>query len=155
MNYEKTIKGFEKKHDFRKTKSLGDMIKYYGKDVKGREEIVYEVFIKVFSPINLGLTVVNSGKINGKFYMTSGHIHKNKTPEFYVLLEGEGILMTKKRNDKKTKIIKMKKGKIELIGEGYAHRLVNNGSKKLKVLTIYHEDSKPDYNVKFETKIKK
>ena len=44
----------------------------------------------------------------------------------------------------------MKKGKIALIPEGYAHRLVNTGNKKLKVLTIYHEDSKPSYNVKFK-----
>ena len=55
----------------------------------------------------------------------------------------------------KSKEVKLKKGKIALIPEGWAHRLTNTGRKKLKVLTIYHVNSKPDYNLKFKKRITK
>ncbi|MEM3113046.1 MAG: glucose-6-phosphate isomerase family protein [Candidatus Pacearchaeota archaeon] len=150
MNYSKTIREFEKNYDFKKTKRLKEMAKYYGENVRKNNKIVYEVYIKKFSPVQIGLTEVHSGSINNEFYMTSGHIHKNKTPEFYILLEGKGILLIQK-NDK-VKAVPLKKGKINLIPEGYAHRLINTGDKKLKVLTIYHENSKPYYNIKFNKK---
>ena len=48
------------------------------------------------------------------------------------------------------KVIDLKKVEIVLIPIGYAHRLINTGNKKLKVLTIYDQESKPDYNIKFK-----
>ena len=48
------------------------------------------------------------------------------------------------------KVIDLKKGEIVLIPIGYAHRLINTGNKKLKVLTIYDQESKPDYNINFK-----
>ncbi len=148
MSYKKTVKIFEE-YGEKSTRKL--------KDLKGifREKIlddgnkkVYETYTKKFSPINLTLTEIEPGNVNGEFFLTKGHVHKNGTPEFYVLLEGKGLLLLQKGN--KVKEIKLKVGKINLISEGYSHRLINMGNTKLKVLTIYHENSKPNYNVKFK-----
>lgn len=154
MDYKKTIQKFEKKFDKKSTRKLSDMSKFF-KDQKEVQKILnkkdlvlYEVFIREFSPIMLGLTVINPGTIGKELYFTKGHVHKKLTPEFYILLEGSGKLLIQKKNSK-PKTIKMKKGEIVLIPEKYAHRLVNVGKTKLKVLTIYHEDSKPDYKIKF------
>ena len=152
-SYKKTIRSFEKNYDKKSIRKLSGLKNHFSnkKEVqdilKKKDPVVYEVFIKEFSPISLGLTVINPGNIKKEFYFTAGHVHKGKTPEFYILLEGKGKLLIQKG---KLKTINMKKGKISLIPEGYAHRLVNTGNKKLKVLTIYHEDSKPSYNVKFK-----
>jgi len=147
MKYQETIKDFEKNYDERKTKTLKAMQKYYLKtDLLKNNNVIYEVFIKKLSPINLALTVINPGSVDKEYYMTSGHIHLKKTPEFYILLDGKGILLVQKD---KLKIVNLKKGEIAFIPEGYAHRLINNGKQKLKVLTIYHEDSRPNYNIKF------
>ena len=152
-NYKRTIRSFEKSYDKKSTRKLSGLKKHFSskeevkKILKKKDPVVYEVFIKKIPPISLGLTVINPGSIKKEFYFTAGHIHKGKTPEFYILLEGQAKLLIQKG---KPKTIDMKRGKISLIPEGYAHRLVNTGNKKLKVLTIYHEDSKPSYNVKFK-----
>lgn len=152
-NYQKTIRKFEKVYEKKSVRKLSDM-KGFFKDEKAFEEILkkknpelYSVFIKEFSPMMMGLTVINPGVVGKEFYFTKGHIHKKLTPEFYILLEGKGELLIQKD---KPKVIKLKLGEITLIPERYAHRLINTGRKKLKVLTIYHEDSKPDYKVKFK-----
>lgn len=155
MDYSKTIKKFEKGFEKISTRKLSEMSGFF-KDEKSFQEIlkkkdpeVYNVYIKEFSPIDMGLTVIKPGRVGKEFYFTKGHIHRNETPEFYILLDGKGeLLIQKSRFGAKT--IKLKKGEITLIPEGYAHRLINSGRKKLKVLTIYHENSKPDYNVKFK-----
>ncbi len=149
MNIKNTIKNFEKNFDRRIEVKLENMKNSF-KNISNIEEnpIIYEVFIKKYSPINLGLTVLNSGTINGEYYMTRGHIHKKSTPEFYILLEGKGILFLQNRD--KTKTIKLKKNKITLIPESYAHRLINAGNEKLKTLTIYDETSMPNYKVGFK-----
>ena len=148
MNYTQTIKQFERNPDKKGAVRLNDMLNSYKRPIKSQDNpIIYKTFVKSFSPMQLGLTVINSGAINKEFYMTRGHIHKKPTPEFYILLEGSGLLLIQKG---KPKIIKLKKGEIALIPENYAHRLINTGNKKLKVLTIYHEDSQPNYKVKFK-----
>ncbi len=154
MNCKQTIKQFEKNYNKKHIVRLKDIVNRF-KNSENIEEnpIIYETFIKSFSPIQLGLTVINPGNINKEFYMTRGHIHSIKTPEFYVLLEGKGLLLIQKSN--KSKTIKLKKGEIALIPKDCAHRLINIGNKKLKVLTIYHENSKPNYNVKFKKRFLK
>lgn len=159
-DYKSTIRKFEKGYEKKGTRKLKD-IKDRFIDGKEAENIlkkegnleVYETFTKSFSPIKLTLTVVNPGKVGKEFYLTKGHVHKNRTPEFYILLEGMGSLVLQKVG--KSKEVKLKKGKIALIPEGWAHRLTNTGRRKLKVLTIYHENSKPDYNLKFKKRITK
>lgn len=153
-NYKITITKFEKNYDKKSTRKLEDLKNHFSNKeevkniLKKKNPVIYEVFIKEFPPIDLGLTVINPGNVKKEFYFTKGHIHKNKTPEFYILLDGKGELLLQK--GRKPKTINLKKGEIALIPKGYAHRLINSGRKKLKVLTIYHEASKPDYKIKFK-----
>ena len=152
-DYKKTIRYFEKQKG--KARKLKDVIKWYSDNKaiekelkKNPNKVIYETFTDEFTPINLTLTVVNPGVIGKEYYMTKGHIHRKKTPEFYILLDGNGKLLIQK--DSNVKIIDLKKGEIALIPTNYAHRLINTGKKKLKVLTIYDQESKPDYKIKFK-----
>jgi len=152
-NYEKTIKRLEKQKP--EVRKLKDVIKWYSdkKSIadelkKNKNKVIYETFTDSFSPINLTLTVIHSGTIGREYYMTKGHVHKKKVPEFYILLEGKGKLLMQKSIH--IEVIDLKEGEIALIPTGYAHRLINTGNKKLKVLTIYHENSRPDYKIKFK-----
>jgi len=148
MSYKKTVKIFEEygEKSVRKLKDLRGV--FSSKILVDGNKKVYETYTKKYSPINLTLTEIEPGNVDGEFFLTKGHIHKNRTPEFYILLEGNGLLLLQKGN--KIKEIKLKIGKINLISEGYAHRLINVGNTRLKVMTIYHENSKPNYNVKFK-----
>ena len=152
-NYKKTIRYFEKQKG--EARKLKDVVNWYSdkeaveKELnKNPNKIVYETFTDEFTPINLTLTVIHPGVVGKEYYMTKGHIHRKKTPEFYILLDGKGKLLIQKQS--KTKVIDLKKGEIALIPVGYAHRLVNTGRTKLKVLTIYDQESKPDYEIKFK-----
>jgi glucose-6-phosphate isomerase, archaeal len=150
MNYKKTINKIEKKGE-KSTRKLKDMQSYYNKNAiqkANKNEKVYDLFTLNYNPIKLTLTEMYPGTVGKEYFYTKGHVHTKKTPEFYILLEGSGKLLIQKNNKPKT--IKMIKGEIELIPEGYAHRLINTGKDKLKVLTIYHENSKPSYHVKFK-----
>ncbi|MDO8508275.1 MAG: glucose-6-phosphate isomerase family protein [Nanoarchaeota archaeon] len=149
MNYTSTIKNLEKNYDKKVVVTLQDLEKNFKNPQNSKDNpIIYEVLIKKQSPINIGLTVLNPGAINKEFYMTRGHIHQKPTPEFYILLDGKGLLLLQKSSIIK-KII-LKKGKITLIPPHYAHRLINIGEIKLKVLTIYDESSMPNYKIKFK-----
>ena len=158
-NYSSTIRKFERGYDKRSIRKLSGM-KGFFEDNNAFKEILnkkdpelYSVYIKEFSPIDMGLTVINTGTVGKEYYFTKGHVHKRKTPEFYILLEGKGELLIQK--GRKKKVIHMKLGEIALIPVGYAHRLANIGKKKLKVLTIYHDNSKPKYGVNFLKKFYK
>ena len=158
-SYNKTIREFEKKKS--NIRRLKDVVEWYSnkkaiqKELKkNKNKVIYETFTDNFSPINLTLTIVHPGTIGKEYYMTKGHVHKKKTSEFYILLEGKGELLLQKKNEK-PKVIHLKKGEIALIPIGYAHRIINTGNKKLKVLTIYHEDSKPDYSIVFKKRFMK
>ena len=148
MNYRKTINWLENKYDEKSTIRLKDMKNKFKHNLDSVNPVIYDVFIKNLSPIKLGLTEINPGNVNGEFYMTRGHVHKKKTPEFYILLEGKGMLVIQKNN--KIKSIKLKIREVTFVPSGYAHRLINLGAKKLKALTIYQEDSMPNYNIKFK-----
>ncbi len=148
MNYISTIKSLEREYNKKVTVKLKDLEGSF-KDISNIEgnPVIYKVFIKKYSPINLGLTILNSGSVNREFYMTRGHVHKKQSPEFYILMEGKGILLIQKRSI--IKKIVLEKGQIALVPEDYAHRLINVGKEKLKALTIYDETSMPNYKVKF------
>ena len=149
MNYKKTIKELENNYDKKEVIKLKDMKdRFRDKYDFGGDSVIYEVYIRILPPIQLGLTEINPGRVNKEFYMTRGHVHLKKTPEFYILLEGNGILLMQNSNNVKS--FKLKKGEITLIPEGYAHRLINTGNKKLKALTIYQGDSMPNYNIKLK-----
>ena len=151
MGYEKTIRDFEKNYDKRYVVKLKELKNIFKNTQESNENsVIYEVFRKNFSPIGFGLTILNAGTVKDEFFMTKGHVHRKKIPEFYILLEGEGILLLQKR---KIRVIKLKRGEVNLVPGDYAHRLINTGKNKMKVLTIYDENSKPDYNIKFKRRL--
>ena len=149
MSFKSTINNLERNYDKKVIVKMSDMQKSFKSLPKNYKNLtIYEVFIKKFSPINIALTVLNAGTVNKELYMTRGHIHKKPSPEFYILLQGSALLLIQKSSEVKT--IKLKKEQITFVPENYAHRLINIGNKKLKVLTVYHKNSKPNYNVKFK-----
>jgi len=150
-DFKKTIREFEKhKSKARRLKDVGRW--YKDKDAVAEilksegNRVIYETFTDKYHPINLTLTVVHPGVIGKEFHMTKGHVHRKLTPEFYILLEGNGKLVLQKGG---MRVIELKKGEIALIPKGFAHRLVNEGRKDLKVLTIYDQASRPDYHIRF------
>lgn len=152
----KKIKNLEKKHSKEIIRTLKDLKHMYydqntvKKILKKQNPEIYKVFIKKMKGLNLGLTVMNPGTIGREYYFTKGHIHKKKSKESYILVEGKGKLILQ---NKKSMIITLKKGKHTIVPEDYAHRLVNIGNKKLKVLTIYKTDSGHKYNIKFKKRL--
>jgi len=111
------------------------------------EKIIYKVYIKDFKTFELGLTIIEPGKINKEFFMTKGHKHLKKRKEIYILLEGKGKLLIE---NKKIKIINLKKDKPTIIPSNSGHRLINTGKTKMKVITIYSKDAGHNYNFKFK-----
>ena len=112
-DYKKTIKHFEKsKSNVRKLK---DVAKWYSDKktiLEGlkKNKIIYETITDKFFPINLTLKTIHPGTIGKEYYMTKGHIHRKKVPEFYILLEGKGKLLMQKSSH--VKVIDLKKGEI-------------------------------------------
>lgn len=92
------------------------------------------------------MTIIYPGKVGDEYYMTKGHIHdSNVAPEVYITLKGEGkLLMQTSNNDCFTG--EMKKGKINYIPSGWAHRAVNTGKEVLIFLGTYPAESKRDYS---------
>ncbi len=156
-NIIKHCKNLEKKYDEKVIRTLKDMKKYYDKKevkkiLKRKNPVIYKVYIKKFEDVYCGLTVVNNGTIGKKYYHTKGHKHKKPSREIYILLEGKGKLMLQNKN---SRIITLKKNKRTMVQKNYAHRLVNIGSKKLKVLAIYDPKAGHNYKVKFKNEIHK
>jgi len=150
MTYAKTIKEFERVPA--KKRTLKDMQGYFKNNAAYNRllklnPIIYKTYTKSFAQIELTLTVLNPGAIGGEFFFTKGHIHRKNPEEAYMLLEGNGILYLQ---GKKTKIVKLKKGVIYSVDEGYAHRLINTDNSQLRVLTIYPQNNNPNYHVKFK-----
>jgi len=135
------------KYDKKVIRRYKDMKDRFKQELKGNKNpVIYNVYIRNFGSFEIGLTVINSGKIGKEFFMTKGHRHKKGMEEMYMLVSGEGKLIIK---NKKLKKINMKKNKIYIVPGKAGHRLVNTGKKKLEVLTVYNKDSGHDYNFKF------
>jgi len=147
-NFSALIKDFEKNFNEKKIRRLKDMKDRFSGKVINLDKIIYKVFVRKMGAVNIDLTVINSGRVGREFFMTKGHIHRGGNPEFFILLEGKGNLVL--QNGRRKKIVRMKKGKFNLVPVKTAHRLVNVGKKELKVLSVYHPGSKPNYNVRFK-----
>ena len=146
-DYDKIV--VRKLKDMKDSYSTRDEVK---RIIKKGNPILYKVFIKkITKGLEFGLTVINSGNFAGEYYMTKGHVHIKPSPEVYALLEGNGKLVIQKGN--KASIINLKKDRMFIVPEHYAHRLVNSGKGKLKVLTIYESNTGHNYNVKFRKRV--
>jgi len=145
---------FKKNYDKKIVRKFKDMQDSYkdSNNIKGNP-IIYEVYIIMFDVFEAGLTVINSGNINKEYYMTKGHRHEHPTKEIYVLEKGKGKLMLRKGNI--TKVIDMKTGEIYVLPKNWGHRLINVGSKKLEVVTIYSKKAGRSYKFKFTKRLDK
>ena len=130
-------------------RKLSDMKdRFKNPDIRGNPTI-YRVYIKNLGTFEAGLTIIEPGTINREYYMTKGHRHKKSLKEVYILLSGNGKLLIQ---NKKSKVINLKKLIPCIIPSKSGHRLINTGNQKLKVLTIYPKNAGHDYNFKFKKK---
>jgi len=142
----KDLKNFYDRTMIRKYKNMSEMFK--GK-LENQNPILYKVYIKDFGDFETGLTVINPGNVKGEYYMTKGHRHKKNWNEIYVLISGKGKLLVQ---DKKTKVIDLKKNKIYNVPGTSEHRLINVVNTELQVLTFYSKRGGHDYSFWFKFK---
>lgn len=126
-------------------------------DTLSREEnpVIYEVYEIPQKPIdgslNVGCTIMRSGKIGSEYYFTKGHYHnKEAASELYMGLKGEGIILMQNRKGE-ARDLKLKPNNAVYIPPGYAHRTVNVGSSQLVFLAIYPSDAGHNYESILET----
>lgn len=136
---------------------LSDCLDIYENPNMSDDPLIYEirnVFPKAeSSELFYGLTTIYPGTINGEYHMTKGHAHKEETAELYYGIEGTGLIIQEKDEDKF--ITGISPGTMIYCKAGYAHRLVNNSDEVLKVLCAARADSGHNYEIKFSTRIKK
>lgn len=142
------INNFEKRHDKIIVRKLRDMADRFKNSSKiDRNKILYRVFIRNYGEYEMGLTVIEPGKVNGEFFMTKGHRHEKPLSEVYILFSGRGKLLIEGRS---SKVYDLKKGKQYIISGRDGHRLVNTGKTKLKVMTIYFKEAGRNYDYEFK-----
>jgi glucose-6-phosphate isomerase len=124
---------------------------YVSSDGVEDDELLYTVYNDMRTDhtdggaMNLGLTVMEPVLINGECNMTRGHFHQIKScDEFYMGVAGNGLLMYMDR-DGKTWAEKVYPGSLHYINGQYAHRLVNTGKERFKVLCCWPAVSGHDY----------
>lgn len=141
------LEGLKKYYDEKVVRKLGDMADRFENPLLKRDPILYTVYVKSYGPFQVALTVLESGNINGEYYMTKGHRHKKKREEMYILTRGKGKLLIQ---GKKAEAYEMKKNKIYTIPGKAGHRTINTGKGKMEFLSIYSTDSGHDYNFRFK-----
>lgn len=115
--------------------------------LKSGDPEIYEVYAKESEDPNglsYAVTVINSGDIGGEYFMTKGHFHKKTAGEFYLGLDGSGVLLLQDAGGK-TQKIPIEPGKVSYVPPGYAHRSINTGKGKLTFLAVYRADAGHDY----------
>ncbi len=156
MKLNKLCQHLEREFDEKLTRTLHGLKHVYHNQrevqriLKTENPVIYERFIAKSGKVKYGLTVINPGTIGKEFHMTHGHKHKKSSAELCALVHGKGKLIIQ---DKQPKIIDLKPNKPVIIPKNSAHRLVNIGNKKLKVLTVNNPKPDHDYLVDFKKRI--
>lgn len=106
---------------------------------------------EVFNPqsvegsLQFATSYVYPGTVNGEFFMTKGHFHKiANRAEFYLCLEGEGLLVLMDRN-RRWWAERMRPQSLHYIPGETAHRMVNTSSLTLVVQACWNSDAGYDY----------
>jgi glucose-6-phosphate isomerase len=132
-------------------RTLGDMDGMYAVRVPDSrlEEVVYRVS-EIPVPIQEGnllssTTTIEPGTVEGEYHMTKGHFHaKIDRAEIYVTLAGEGRLVMATEAGE-PHVEPMRRGTINYVPGGWAHRSVNVGSEPLVFLAAFPADAGYDY----------
>lgn len=92
-----------------------------------------------------GNTTIEPGTVGDEYFMTHGHFHlKPDRTEFYATTSGSGLLLLMD-SARHTQIQEMSPGSLHHIGPGLAHRVINTGAEKLKILACWPSDAGHDY----------
>jgi glucose-6-phosphate isomerase, archaeal len=92
-------------------------------------------------------TIVYPGNIDGEYYMTKGHFHKQDySAELYLCIQGNGYIIMQ-NNDGAFMDYKISPGVAINIPPKWAHRVINSDDKnKLIFIAIYASDAGHDYS---------
>jgi glucose-6-phosphate isomerase, archaeal len=129
---------------------LSDMSDIYaaGADQDG-DPLIYRVY-GIPVPATTGnvlssTTVIEPGTIGREYYMTKGHFHEVRDrAEIYVGLAGEGRLLMA-TEDGEHALEPMRRGTVNYVPGGWAHRSVNVGDERLVFFAAYVGDAGHDY----------
>jgi glucose-6-phosphate isomerase, archaeal len=132
-------------------RTLGDMAGMYAATVPDDrlEEVVYRVS-EIPVPLDEGnllssTTTIEPGTVAGEYHMTKGHFHaKIDRAEIYVTLSGEGRLVMATEAGEPA-VEEMRRGSVNYVPGGWAHRSVNVGSEPLVFLAAFPADAGYDY----------
>jgi glucose-6-phosphate isomerase, archaeal len=90
-------------------------------------------------------TVLMPGRVGGEFHMTKGHYHAVRDrAEIYLTLAGEGRLVMG-TEDGRHRVEPMRRGAVNYVAGGWAHRSVNVGDEPLVFYAVYVADAGYDY----------
>lgn len=133
----------------RNERTLADLKGYFRTDREDSVDIVYCVYGIPVPATNSNLlcstTVLNPGHVGGEFYMTKGHFHvKRDRAEVYIGIAGEGRLVMA-AEDGRHAVEPMRRGTVNYIPGGWAHRSVNVGDEPLVFFAAYIGDAGHDY----------
>lgn len=136
----------------RKLKDIPDIFqdeKAYSE--KNQEQLAYTV--QAWLPVAdgnsgglyFGASTIYPGKVGNEYFMTKGHFHsKSDRAEFYLGIQGKGMLILMDRN-RKTWAEEVYPGSLHYIGGEIAHRLANTGTENLIVGACWPSDAGYDY----------
>ena len=132
-------------------RTLGDMQGMYAAPVPEArlEEVVYRVN-EIPAPLAEGnllssTTTIEPGAVDGEYHMTKGHFHKQlDRAEIYVTLAGEGLLLMATEQGKHA-VEPMRRGTVNYVPGGWAHRSVNVGVGPLVFFAAFPADAGYDY----------
>jgi glucose-6-phosphate isomerase len=92
-----------------------------------------------------GSTTLHAGDVEGEYYMTHGHFHRDRTcDELYFTAAGEGILL-RMAEDGRTWAETMLPGTVHAIRGIHAHRVVNTGAAPLVFWASWPADAGYEY----------
>ena len=130
---------------------LSDMVgMYLERSADGTADtVVYSVHEIPVPTTNSNLmsstTVIQPGMVGREYYMTKGHFHKIRDrAEIYIGLSGEGRLVMA-REDGQYTVEEMRRGTVNYVPGGWAHRSVNVGGGPLVFFAVYPGDAGYDY----------
>ena len=115
----------------------------------GGDPLVYRVYGIPVPPTNDNIvcstTVIEPGTVGREYYMTKGHFHEvRERAEVYIGLAGEGRLLFA-TEDGRHAVEPMRRGTVNYVPGGWAHRSVNVGDERLVFFAAYVADAGHDY----------
>jgi glucose-6-phosphate isomerase, archaeal len=129
---------------------LSDMSDMYVEDAEhDGDPLIYRVY-GIPVPATAGnvlgsTTVIEAGTVGREYFMTKGHFHEVRDrAEIYLGLAGEGRLLMATENGEHT-VEPMRRGTVNYVPGGWAHRSVNVGHDPLVFFAAYVGDAGHDY----------